>query len=63
MLMDVGCQMQCYKFDSIWQITLHHQDFKIIIVQRNLYTRNRDHADLEFTRKLNLFLINFIYPK
>ena len=42
MLMDVGCQMQCYKFDSIWQIALYHQDFNIIIVQRNLYTKNRN---------------------
>ena len=47
MLMDVGCQMQCDKFDSIWQIALYHQDFNIIIVQRNLWAQNRNDAGLE----------------
>ena len=56
MLMDVGCQMLCYKFDSIWQITLHHQDLKIIIAKRNLWTQNKSLACLGFTSK-------FIYPK
>ena len=78
MLMDVGCQMQSYKFDSIWQIALYHQDFNIIIVQRNLWTQNRNQADLESTsiidslikfivpdywEYIGVFLIRFIYPK
>ena len=61
MLMDVGCQMQCDKFDSIWQIALYHQDFNIIIVQRNLWAQNRNDAGLELP--INIILIQFIYPK
>ena len=68
MLMDVGCQMLCYKFDSIWQITLHHQDLKIIIVQRNLWTHDKYYAGLELriviiNLYLNFLVIKFIYPK
>ena len=62
MLMDVGCQMQSYKFDSIWQIALYHQDFNIIIVQRNLWTQNRNQVDLESTSIIDS-LIKFIAPE